>query len=900
MKINFDHVKQPNIENLKPGKGISEKQIRETKSISVSFDGKNRVGFGNVMEPKAAKQMDTLMEQAGNVDVQNMRNQMTVMSHTMSDEDFARMQEEGFDVTEMDPEEAVTILDKIKAELVKSGKHVAGFTDTIDTKTLGEALGSEVLAQSLVSSFTEADIPLTSENIEKTLQAVEIGTSLSAPTEGTLYYMVSNQMDPTVKGFAFANATGANVSKEQMGGYIRESVEGYFTKTGENLTDVADWNQGQTLDDEIDRVLENLGLEGEEGTKDAAKWLIEKGLPVETNIIQSYLGVSGVEFPLTEERIIEAAASAIALGKDPMDGLLQVKERRIFEEIRWSLTAKANLALAESGFSIDTSAMEEVVEGLKQMEEEFAGRLFPQDTQAATKYRMFQNTTEVFKEIPSLPVDIFGTWMDRIQTGTVESFYNEGKTLQTRFEEASKEYETLWTAPRADLGDSIKKAFANVDDILQDLAYEVTSENQKAIRVLGYNHMEMTTENVNKIKDSMEVVERVVERMNPAATLKMIRDGVNPLEKSFTELMEYFDALPVEYTEESRKYSSYLQALEHSHEITPEEKDAFIGVYRLIRQVEKSDGAAIGALVNIGAELHFGNLLSAVRSQKFKTMNVTVDDAIGAVTEKVEKGTSISKQINAAFAKEAREMLQEAAHASKESMELLQRAGTTSTPQTILAAQSMVKEQLKLWDNQIKRRKDEALSLWEELGNKEGFEAAYENLVSLELADIETETFETAETVIEVKELQLGYKQLYIARDLSRQAEFFLPMEIGGELTGVHLQFVNGKGAKGCVRISLESRVLGQVSGEFQIVENKVNGYFVGNQKETVMKLSQGTDIFYKNLGTKWEVGQIDFVVSDLNTIPMDWSKEEETNVSNEGLYDLAKEFLSYVKNLES
>ena len=68
-----------------------------------------------------------------------------------------------------------------------------------------------------------------------------------------------------------------------------------------------------------------------------------------------------------------------------------------------------------------------MVEELKHMEEQLAGRLFPQDNQAVEKYRLFQNTTEVFKELPTLPVDVLGNWMDRIQTGTVEGFYKDGK-----------------------------------------------------------------------------------------------------------------------------------------------------------------------------------------------------------------------------------------------------------------------------------------------------------------------------------------------------------------------------------------------------------------------------------------------------------------------------------------
>ena len=48
--------------------------------------------------------------------------------------------------------------------------------------------------------------------------------------------------------------------------------------------------------------------------------------------------------------------------------------------------------------------------------------------------------------------------------------------------------------------------------------------------------------------------------------------------------------------------------------MTKEEKEAYIGIYRLLRQLEKTDGAAIGALLQQGAEPTLKNLLTAVRS----------------------------------------------------------------------------------------------------------------------------------------------------------------------------------------------------------------------------------------------------------------------------------------------
>ena len=66
--------------------------------------------------------------------------------------------------------------------------------------------------------------------------------------------------------------------------------------------------------------------------------------------------------------------------------------------------------------------------------------------------------------------------------------------------------------------------------------------------------------------------------------------------------------------EEMEKYSRFLYKLEQERGITEEEKDAYIGIFRMLRQIEKTDGAVIGTLVNTGAELNFKNLLSAVRS----------------------------------------------------------------------------------------------------------------------------------------------------------------------------------------------------------------------------------------------------------------------------------------------
>lgn len=72
-----------------------------------------------------------------------------------------------------------------------------------------------------------------------------------------------------------------------------------------------------------------------------------------------------------------------------------------------------------------------------------------------------------------------------------------------------------------------------------------------------------------------------------------------------------------------------------------EERASYIGTYRLIHQVEQSDGAAVGALVNQGADITMRNLMMAVRSERRSgKMDYSVDESFGKVEGSGYSGTS--------------------------------------------------------------------------------------------------------------------------------------------------------------------------------------------------------------------------------------------------------------------
>lgn len=985
MKINFDQAvqkggpREPGLQEQSGRSRVQRQQAHGTRGYGAYVDGRDSVHPGNALgsrwnqRQKAASQgktMEDIQIQAGAADVQLMQNQMTVMSHTMSDEDYAKMAEEGYDPREMDPREAVTILDKIKAELVKAGCQIAGYTDTLDMDTLAAAVGDMGLAQALQESFEAADIPLSTENVEKVLQALDLADSLEAPDEGDYYYMVNSGMEATVKGYYLAEASGSAVEQERQAEYFEAGIRGYMTRNiaeqseGEGSTRPSGEDTAEPDPQELDRLLSSLGCEGSEQEREAAKWLIQRGLQVDRDSLRRTMEIRGVPFPLEKERVTQAAAAAIADGYEPMEGNLadprsirqkaydlmayyqssdaqqRISDHRLLEEIRLRMTVETNIKLLESGFSIDTRPIEETIEALKQAQQELAREFFPEkeltDQEAVERYQELEDAWQVARELPDLPIDTVGRWQERLRDMAPEEqnlaqFHKMGKALQAEYEKAEQRYETVWTAPRADLGDSIRKAFANVDDILQDMGYELTEENRRAVRVLGYNRMEITPEHVEEIKAACATVEEVAGKMTPAAVLQMIRDGVNPLEQSLPQLQEYFEQQSREEGEKSQqeteKYSRFLYKLEKKGEITPEEKSAFIGCYRLLRQIEKGDSAAIGSVVNTGAEMNFSTLLSAVRSRRAGRMNTLVDDAVGSLSRLQERGVRIDEQINLGYAREWNRVLEEAAEpeeqvaaeqreqdsdrmrqelaraaeASQEACKTLERAQESPTVANVLAAQDMEEEIRKIldrWNTDSKGRVKPA-QLWQRLQEPEEFKETYREEMVFHEEQLHQRILEDTDSLVDVRSLQLMTKQLHLMGNLSQSEEYYFPMELDGELAAIHLQICHGEQEKGMVRIELTAGHMGSLTGEFQVKEGVVNGYFVGNHKETVMNLRRAADIFDSHLAGDLQLGQVEYVHSESGKTIMSWDRSESAQATSQrSLYATAKAFLQTVREV--
>ncbi len=334
------------------------------------------------------------------------------------------------------------------------------------------------------------------------------------------------------------------------------------------------------------------------------------------------------------------------------DAIKNIQVRRQLEEIRLKMTKDAAAKLEKKGIRIDTEPLEKVVEELKEMEELHYKQILKATDLEATKQNLqiMKDTSASVAKLKYIPSAVLGRTMEIRKQQTIAGLLSEGNKLTQEFVKVGKSYETLMTVPSSEYGDSLSKAFENADSMLTGLNLSHTKMNQRAVRILGYNQMEITKEAIENVKSYDLAVTTLIEHLNPAVTVRLMKEGVNPLQMPISELNKTVEKLMEEQGVTSEeKFSTYLRKLEKSGGITEEERASYIGIYRLLYQIEKSDGAAIGAVIKADQEVTLSHLLTAIRSKKADGMSVAVNDAFGSLEQMDASRNSITDQINAAF-----------------------------------------------------------------------------------------------------------------------------------------------------------------------------------------------------------------------------------------------------------
>ena len=904
---------------------------------------KGSVDMSDATYCKPGKEKDAVehLENDAKKDELTRRNEMIVLSQTTTPEEAQRLQEEGFSITESDCHTIVTVTDKIKAVLLANG----------DT-SMGE---------------------LSQEQLEEITGSVAMARKIERITDETKAYLLKNNLEPTIENVYKAVYSGQHMQQNPISdtdfGAMREQIEGLLEKSGISVDNYALEQSRWLISYGIPVTEENLeylgalnqydealqqGIITESDMEERVISSVQNGvLPKDTMMIDGYSRedyakqVYDTFLYATEEEVSYCVAEGKEITAENLraarrqngqsdsrsiaDEAKLATARRQLEEIRLAMTVDANKSLLKRGIQIDTKPIEELLTELKNLEDSYYSELLASEGVEASdqNVEIFRNTEVFLEDLKGFPA-YFIEGLSK--EDTLEVFHTKGLAQKESFDSAVKRYETLMTSPRKDLGDDIGKAFQNVDDILEDLGLEKTKGNQRAVRILAYNQTAITKENVERVKCLDEEVSRAFRNMTPKVTLEMIRKGENPLQMSVEELnhtaQEIKDELGYDDVE---RYGRFIYKLEQNHTISQEERQSFIGIYRLMAQVEKSDGAVIGVLMNQGAEITMKNLLSATRTGRKFSMEYSVDDNFEGISV-TEKGARIDDQIMTAFHTQcisdaleviSPEKIQNLGMESvyemtpeqlKEAMESIEHSETEVGDQeqylkeelsgfgkalenaediydylgkfdaptsvnNVLAAVRMLQNGNTMFEqlfgrtetkkDRVEQMKAEVFSRFgEAIKTPEALAKAQEELAEAAENAMKNMILEEDVSTLDLREYRLMTASLQLCARQAREESYMVPVETADGICGVAVRVIRDKDRKGTVDISFNGNLAGRVAASFEAKEDHLSGVIAVSDENTRQLLSDNLGLLASYLNTAPGEGETEPVDLRVALIP--------------------------------
>ena len=731
---------------------------------------------------------------------------------------------------------------------------------------------------------------------------------------------------------------------------------------------------------QIEAVVSANGADVSEEKLETAKWLYENDVPVNGDTIRDYEMLRELENMSPEviyERIVdevldgcmpEGADLTMPSRKEASEQLKQlnetddralrqvyrteadfIKAKRQLEETRLSMTIDAARTMAGKGIELDVENLVEIVDELKVMEREAAEKMLVEAGLPADRENIdiAARTLQAGRDILQAPVFVLGATIATAGQSTVEDIAAAGNELRSRQMEAAESYEAVGTEVRKDLGDSISKAFSNVNDILKDLGLPETAANARAVRILGYNRMELTVENILSMKEYDDKVTSLARDLKPAVVTELIRRRENPLEMNLEELSQKVSKISNEITAEDISFRKYVWKLDHSGAITSEERKSMVGIYRLLDKVEKSDGAVIGQVIKDGRELSFSSLLSAVRTRKAKGIDQTVDDEFGALEEVETKSESISDQIGAAFgdhmvqrlkrelspsvlkhkkdtylteplevileecstaeaavAEEARYYEERAAEiremAAEADSEIMQYLKDIEMPDSIVNIHLM-KFILEQNGRELLKRytKQESEQIINSFDDPEELQEVYETIDEAHEVRLEEEKQQPEIHYDEVKELARMASSVSFYRQMRQFQRYEVPIVTEQGVTSCSVTLKKGTSTeKGTVEITVDSFHFGSVQATFKVTGNRVSQFVTSDDEQALGMTKEIMISFEKDLemnGFTMERGN--YAKGRRNSFHLGDRLDEAA--TNDRLYLVAKLFIQNVQRKE-
>ncbi|MCR5153731.1 MAG: DUF6240 domain-containing protein [Lachnospiraceae bacterium] len=929
------------------------------------------------------------------------------VSERMTDKDMKQLQSEGANISEMTPEQIEAAMERIKLQNdLKAGALESQIESMEEMRVTCEKIAISNMTSSakeelIASRLEKANLPVTANNIEKVEAALDkTGGAVKLSAE-VAEYLVRNKLVPTPENLAQANSSGATYNKKEHAltdeawaqleptvshllfqAGLRGSKEMYtaaktFIKkdiplTSENLKAYAQLmklklSEDQVLAKAVDALSvgqdpKNMNLLS--STAKEVRNIVGRVAQVTDKAVdyasvkatKENPGIAGEEIDLTLGDITDAQDKIDSGYEDVTDYLQEyansgaaqaasIRARRQLEEVRVKMTYEAGYRLAKEGIRIDTVGMEKLLNNLRALENRFFSSFFTQAgvSASAENVELLRDTTRKLDEIKNMPATLVVDTSDMGAKISLDELYATGQN--TEYRKFNATFETVMTSPRADYGDSINKAFDNTDALLAEIDVAPDETTRRAVRMLGYGNSEITKENVEKIAEYDEKLQTIFRDMHPSVTVKMIKEGINPLETSVEDL----NAKIAEIRERDGisgddNYSVFLINLMKDKAITSEERSAYIGIYRALHRIEEGEEKAVGAVFKNGQELTLQSLLTAVRSGKAVGMDKLVNDTFKNAFKVSNDRANIEDRIKAGIAKatgidadainkvaedvdnkiselskedgnEAIERMRNLAYDSSNATMFLEDFNILTTVENIEAAKEMLSDNTTMFKEWKKFKsfeegaEAELPDFTEALTSKEEMQAAYQAFLNTAKdlkANLRHDASMSREDVKALKHMEVGARFM---NRLSKREFYQIPVNTGNDIVNMNVTILEKGVENAKVFCKIPTNTLGNVMADVTIQDNKLKCFISSDTKDGTQALRERQlNLFATLADNKLTIGSLYYGTEEVSPESYTYKtdgiyKDEQQGSENTGdstmLYRVARALVVHVRNTD-
>lgn len=867
-------------------------------------------------------------------------------------------------------------------------------------------LSNDPNAEKIADKLIKANLPVTEANLKKIAEVMNMTKGMTSISSTEAEYLLRNKMLPTLENISEAHSRAASYSRKEKtltdeawaqleptvnhllfqaglrsGRQMTEAAQNFIKRdiplTAENLqtysklitvklrpSDVLkravdaisvgkepkNVNMLSTTDMQVRQLIKN----NESVTKEGIDYAVAKKAAQTNNYNPDKIDLSLSDLHEAQYDVdTHAPESAEILEKYKtavQNDAASIRARRQLEEVKAKMTFEAGYRLAKEGIRIDTVSMSRLISDLKTLENRYYSGYFAEagmkpGSYAQSDIDLLRDTTTKLKEIEKMPATLV---YDSANTGasTVSGIYEESEnTLQRHaMGKYAHTLETVQTQPSAKFGDSIEKAFGNVDSLLDAAGIPVTPESRRATRILGYAAAEINAENINKVQEFDGKLQDVLNNLHPAVTVRMIRDGINPLTATLDELnTKIKDIREKEGISTDDNFSNFLVNLDKKGDLSASERDAYIAIYRALHQIQSSEEPAVANVFNSGQEPTLQGLLTAVRSGKFTGKETYINDTFQAVSKLSTDVDKIENKIKAGLGKPVvfeaeaiNKVVEEADKTIKELTEdrqftaedwalnirdlaangenatrFLEDFNVLTTIENITAAKDMLAGNNEIFSDWKKYKEfatgEEGIlpDLIGSMNSEEEMASAYQSFVN-ETKDIKTALQrDPSMSKLDVKALKKMDVGVRFINRLAKRQFYSIPVDTGDDIVNMNVTILNNEEKQSSkVMVTVPTLNMGTVRAEASIEDNSMKCFISGDSHEGLSLLSERQlNLFAALAANGIKIGRIFYgaeeVSPDKYTYKTDGAYRDMpegtgTNPSNE-LYRIAKVFVTHV-----